>query len=173
MKLTFNANDVPPAEPNVLLERGYYVGEIVGSESAGVLGVKLTFRLSSPVASTLVDFFDPDLPDNAARLSSVCRAAGVTVMTDTEQLHGIPMRVYVDRRSYPQVGIAPYNIVAFAEQYPGGDCVCCQAPKGPPGAAFAGDVADELHRQLSEALRRIADSACVVPRAAKDYARRA
>jgi hypothetical protein len=131
MKLNFNANDVPPAEPNVLLERGYYVGEIVGSEPAGVRSLKLYFRLSSPVARTLVDFFDPDLTDDAARLSSICRAAGVTVMTDTEQLHSIPMRVYVDRRSYPQVGIDPYNIVASAEKYPG--CVCCQAPKGPTG----------------------------------------
>ena len=116
MKLNFNAKDVAPATSTEILEPGYYLGTITNSEDVGQNTIAFACYLRcKPIGRARGMRIDlADCRDKAV-LSSVCRAAGVEILTDTEQLHYIQMWFYVDKKYCSTTG--HYNQITHAVAY--------------------------------------------------------
>jgi len=122
-KLNFDANQVPPEEQLEALPAGWYNVQIVGSEikptAKGGAYLQLDLQvLDGPYAGRRI--FDrlniqnenPTAVEIAyRRLSAYCHAVGVLKVEDSQQLHGIPLKVRVTVRTDPSGQYAPSNEV--------------------------------------------------------------
>ncbi|PZN25881.1 MAG: hypothetical protein DIU71_19155 [Proteobacteria bacterium] len=121
--LNFDANQVPPEEQLEALPAGWYNVQIVGSEikptAKGGAYLQLDLQvLDGPYAGRRI--FDrlniqnenPTAVEIAyRRLSAYCHAVGVLKVEDSQQLHGIPLKVRVTVRTDPSGQYAPSNEV--------------------------------------------------------------
>lgn len=109
MKLDFNAATIDvPERAFDLIPAGVYVAEITDSEerptkSGNGSYLQLTFRIIEGDHSgrLIWDRLNLDNPNQKAveiavqRLAEICQAVGKQKVNDSEELHGIPMRVKV------------------------------------------------------------------------------
>lgn len=144
--LNFDANQVPPEEQLEALPAGWYNVQIVGSEIKptvkGGAYLQLDLQvLDGPYAGRRI--FDrlniqnenPTAVEIAyRRLSAYCHAVGVLKVEDSQQLHGIPLKVRVTVRTDPSGQYAPSNEVRAVKNINEnvGDPVTPQAPAQTP-----------------------------------------
>ena len=107
---TFDANNVEPSQPRDPVPPGDYLAQITWSEFKTTKRgdgqyLELEFEVLEPEEFASRKFWDRlnlDNPNAKAveiaerTLSSICRAAGVMQVEDSEQLHDIPMVVKLD-----------------------------------------------------------------------------
>ncbi|MCR9090864.1 MAG: DUF669 domain-containing protein [Proteobacteria bacterium] len=107
---TFDANNVEPSQPRDPVPPGDYLAQIAWSEFKTTKRgdgqyLELEFEVLEPEEFAGRKFWDRlnlDNPNAKAveiaerTLSSICRAAGVMQVEDSEQLHDIPMVVKLD-----------------------------------------------------------------------------
>lgn len=121
--LNFDANQVPPEESLEALPAGWYNCQIVGSEikptakGGAYLQLDLQVLDGQYAGRRIFDRLNIKNENPTAveiayrRLSAYCHAVGVLKVEDSQQLHGIPLKVRVTVRTDPSGQYAPSNEV--------------------------------------------------------------
>lgn len=144
----FDASAIPPMQEREPIPAGFYPMRITGSETKPTkdnTGQYIAFELeviSGPYAGRKA--FDRVTIDNQnqiavrigqERLSAYCHATGVIRLTDTQQLHGIPIAVKLSVRK--DEGYEPSNDVKAIKninELPAGATGPATAPAMPPAS---------------------------------------
>lgn len=121
--LNFDANQVQPEESLEALPAGWYNCQIVGSEikptakGGAYLQLDLQVLDGQYAGRRIFDRLNIKNENPTAveiayrRLSAYCHAVGVLKVEDSQQLHGIPLKVRVTVRTDPSGQYAPSNEV--------------------------------------------------------------
>ena len=116
-EFSFNAAEVAPSQGYAPIPAGVYTAEITDSDMVQTKAgngqyIKLTFRIidgqhTNRLVWTNLNVQNPNekaVQIAREQLSAICHAVNVMNLTNTEQLHGIPLQIKVTVRQDAQYG---------------------------------------------------------------------